>query len=682
MLRLPIKYFGVFIFWSVTFVYKIFYPLPKNVGDDIKSSPIDWKTKIRELNRIRLKNIQGVFWANAGAVFALLVAMISLVFSVFWAFSVYQTNEPNTVTNKPIFFLLSILLACFLTLLMTPIFVRQVTRNLPAKQFAEISISNLDPSAILIFVAYNMWLLCLRYLGAIKLSSPCIEENNQSYTLVDIEEDEFDGHAYDLMCASGDLKKFLQALQADIAQFKATYYNELNRCREIKLEATSKLGILKREFCHHILKFSPSMFEDRINTFKEDVDALLFILDSGQFQKLSFKLEFEDKLKEVFRIHHDIKHRRVRSLRQIVLFGEIHEYVIGLSSCTSTSQSLKIFSRGISSVTKKIDENTTERERKSIYDELTALLHRSKGHYGVDLLVSLENFYSRTEGQLDEEERESSLTPEILRSDKRMIPKLLYQIKYYEETNYNSRADLIFDGKALLQGLRNDLVVRYREAFPPMLEKFRESLNETSNGEGKGRNFILVFGYSRMVRNILKESAYTLRKYKYKVFVMKEGNTEMLDTRILRFELNDQKPNLRYRESFTASDLFFFRLLRPDDNLIMLAGAEAFSTEEFLLIHTNNYQKRVEKLIRSLEKQISNKPKPSIWIVAGDFKIYGQFPEPNTFFGNEFYSDHYDKVDLYDFSKQAEQGRFKLISNIQWSPLSEGEEFEVSARQD
>ena len=144
---------------------------------------------------------------------------------------------------------------------------------------------------------------------------------------------------------------------------------------------------------------------------------------------------------------------------------------------------------------------------------------------------------------------------------------------------------------------------------------------------------------------------------------MKEDGTTMLDTRKFRFELNDSKPNNNIRRTFTASDDFFYNMLNENDTLIMIAGAEAYCATNKLLLHTNNYQQKVESMISRLQNAGEAKPSPQIWILAGDYKIYKNFPEDeSSIFGGEFFSDHYDKVDLYDFSGFSDDD-LKIISN-------------------
>ncbi|MBK8195745.1 MAG: hypothetical protein IPK76_22040 [Lewinellaceae bacterium] len=153
------------------------------------------------------------------------------------------------------------------------------------------------------------------------------------------------------------------------------------------------------------------------------------------------------------------------------------------------------------------------------------------------------------------------------------------------------------------------------------------------------------------MKNTLLMNQDAIIEKKVKIFVMKEFNREMLDTRMLRFELNDSKRN-RIRYTFTGSDDLFKRLLKRNDVLIMMAGAEAYDLSGKRLFHTNNYQKRVEDFINFLKSNSMSKPSTSGLDCGGQQKIYDEFPyieSAQESYTGEFYADHYDKLDLYNF---------------------------------
>ena len=492
---------------------------------------------------------------------------------------------------------------------------------------------------------------------------------------------------------------FFSNLDKDINKFRQNYTKKISNAKSLKLEVTRLLDILPIEFSHHITKFSPHIFEQRIYTLVHSLSTVKYIFENikhPEIEKKSYCKELRKTIDEIHSIIYDIEYKRKKPLSQLIIFDEIHSYVIDMASITSTSKSLRIFTRGLSQLISKLgnDKNSDPHDFRyeSIkylkntyeYDPFIALLHRSKSHYGFDLLITLENYYKKN---LDLRVIEYQLLPKKLKDVydnatsinkdelflslkkekqkvalKTIVPKILYTIKnIYSSKNDKSKDDESNNNKVIskenlnkyidsfkepLKGIREDVASKHDAAMYTISGLFKEKFTKLINEKKNDSNiYILIFGYSSIVKRTLQNNNDLLSDNNVKIIVMKEDSHEMLDTRILRFELDSKN----VRNTFTGSDDFIKRLLGEKDLLVMMAGAEAFDVTNQRLFHTNNYQKRVENLILFFNNN-SNKPNPDLFVVAGNYKIYDKFPEPNNQeFGNEFFVDHYDKIDIYNF---------------------------------
>ena len=687
----------VFLVWRfkaiVGGIYLMLYPLKPDLKRQAKTLLKYKKTynrRKKQINKARVNNIMVTFWSHAGTVAALFVTLFAAFFSLFQSYQSWFSFD-NKNLEKFLIFILPLLLAYIVLIFATPRILRRIIGHLPSDTYANLSLGNLNPSEIITFLALKNWELCKAFVdevtirGVVKtkenrdedvlLNSDEVKKKKISdwYEIVnrrfddtnesenDIWNKEFDSKFSSGNEAEGDAKEEWLAIFNDLRnkalKFRADYYIRIENMKALKEETTRKLNILPIELCHHILQFSPSIFQVRVNNYISSIETIQYVLMNEDWGEES-KYVFSEVLREMFRIQEDIEFRRMRNLSQLIFFQNIHEYVIGLASATSTSQSLKIFARGLSSVLEK-DSSGYPRSENLVFREFEAMLHRSKAHYGFDLLISLENFY------------ESYYKDDTNRNG---IPKLLNNIKY-RQGSYIKRGEDKFekiseDDKKKLKGIREDIVMQYKGAMRTISDKFAMLFSDLiDKHKVKVRRidaniYLMIFGYSRIVKNILMRNSKLLVENKVKVFVMKENDTEMLDTRMLRFELNDRKEGEdgKVKYSFTASDEFFRSLLDKDDLLIMAAGVEAYDTTRNLLFHTNSYQKRVESLLGYLQSFQSGqgamamdkplKPMPEVFIFGGKYKVYKEFPDfrlSEDSAKKETFADHYDKVDLYNF---------------------------------
>ena len=600
--------------YLIRWLYIRYYKINPRLRKELKVLLGNTKERFSKINEVRTNNIVATFWSNAGTVVSLALAILSFIFSTLYAIEFPFANI--------LVVLIAFCSSLIITLLITPVLLRKIALSLPAESYAKISLSDIGQSQILTFVALKMWELCDDFDHEVRIPE-------RIKNCVDLTNDEFKSSAFSDISLEDRRELFLN-LQQTIKKYKSEYYKKLSNCRELKAETTKRLGILPREFSHHILKFSTSIFEIRVNRFQSNVESILYALNSETWGEDHFTKLIGGNVKEMMRIKKDITNRRKRALAQIIAYDGIHDNLIGLSSATSTSQSLNIFTRGLSEIAKNMADKGAK-DYKYNFLEFKSLLHRSKAHYGFDLLVTLENFYNVNYPKSSQSNAEP------------FVPDILQNIF---NCDWKESIKLEVNALSALKKMRENIIKTYFEVADTIVNNFERQI-EPLIKNCNGNVYFVIFGYSRMIRNTLQEKANFIKSNNIKTFVMKEDDELMLDTRMLRFELNDQKPNKHIRTTFTSSDHFFYSLVQKNDLIIMLAGAEAFDEKNKVLIHTNNYQLRVQKLIGQLQDD-PNRQNPEVFIIAEGYKIYNQFPN-NGIFTSEFYSDHYDKMDYYNF---------------------------------
>ncbi|WP_340066155.1 hypothetical protein [Ascidiimonas aurantiaca] len=673
-------------------------PISAEIKEKAKELLYDPDKRIKELNIIRFKNIITTIYYNTGALFGIFITVLSLFFAFFLAFVPIFKTWP---WEQRLLIVVIILILAFLVsfLCITAVF-RKMVEHLSPEEYADITISDLGESEILTIVSLKMYELCELFTSTVVIDAKLkklqkdINVTSKEVFAGTSENDEtelrYEKELDENLYINHELKPVIEKLYESVKTFIGRYYPLYYNTLALQNLATSRLKIQEREFSHHILKFSPAIFNSRVHTLQLSVDTLLYVITNpNDYDERSFKTLFNKHLGEINAIRDDIEENVKRSLLQLILFNDIHKYLVGVSSLVSTSRSLKIFLRGLSRTISKLDRRygkaETEKVKVQVKNEFESILHRSKAHYGMDLLISLENFYKV---------KEPVFTGRGA-GHKTAIPELLFRLKYPKRISEIAQVKiqnppdqnvpdyfykLVNPHKNDLKSLRRDMLDFSENDMDQMVVKFkRELLKRLEDLEDPNSKIHLcLFGYSRVVRDVLKKCIPRLEKellQKIEIFIFKDRRHKMIDTRIFRYELNDEKPHYNIRNTFTGSDDLLFSFVSAKDQFIFIAGAEAYCDERKTLFHTNPYQERIESFIQRLLRHTA-KPDPEVWVIANDYKVFkGSFPPNGSFlFRHEFTSDHYDFVDLYNFKdleievnrsgKKVSKGvKVRLISN-------------------
>lgn len=626
--------------------YVQLFELNEDLLDHIKNKTSDPEKRLSQINSIRTNNIVTTIWANTGTILGIIITLIGFLLTVLLA-AYIPINDPGNLNFKYFFFgsfAFLFVLIYIVLIYVVPYLINRIVFHLPPKDYADISLNSLDKSEMLTFVAMKMWDLCNDFKKSVYIPEELFELSHSK------DEHEFKEK---YIANKNKLKQCINSFSEEVNKHTAEHNKELNNCIALMQLAAQKLDIQERELCNHIFKFSPYVYRKRIDTLKSSTLVLNNIIHSHSYESENSVLAFSNNLDEIKRIRKGIRKYSMRSLEQMILYNEIHDCLIGMSSIISTSRSLRIFCRGISESLRSRKNNTTKTNSKIdvCVEKMLSILHRSKAHYGMDLLIVLENFYKK---KFDKSQ------PEYY------IPEAIYSMKYPKRSK-NKNLTGKYSGYSLSQivnqcqnelcQLNHHIIDKYPSAINSIYKEFSSALDGLTSQEG--RIYFCLFGYSRIVRNVLKEHVNKLEQKNIVSFVTKEDTNEMIDTQIYRYELNDEKPHRNLRKTFTASDDFFVRLINPKDKVVFIGGAEAFDEKNYKLLHTNNYQVRVSNLIKKITTD--GGVNSEIWIIAGDYKVFDGFPDEKSLFGNEFFCDHYDTIDLYDLMPYREN--VKLISN-------------------
>lgn len=613
------------VFSFINFLYVIIYKTDKEVINSIKIYVENGNDHLNLINKIKCSSTKNIIWLNTGTFFGILMS--------FWAFfvslelSIIGSIKEMTMLH----FVFAIVYAFLFVIVITPPIVKRILKNLSPKEYAIMAISNLNESEILISVSLHMNELCTRFINA---------TNEVKNVVLYVENEKLDSSR--LFQNINNFKEHLSLLKDSLHTFNTQNLSLYSQCVELKELAANILEIKEREFTHHVLQFSPVIFRQRLLLMMQYLENLdVFLNQSNQFENTE---GIEHCLNEINTIYQGVLKKRDNSIRQLILFPNIHYPLLRMASMLSSSKSLEFFIDGITMPIIRYETNPTKRNelnfQRQVFGELISLLHRSKAHYGMDLLLLLENYI-----------RKYQLDHKILDFFKHAL-RINVNYNNYTKCDHENLSQLILYNMKHVKNLRDMYFKTIHPTKSSLLSNFINSIN-TCNGEN---NLYCLVGYSRNVKQLLQS---TREYWKDKViFVLKDDRSKMLDTRIMRFELNSGINKIQ--NTFTASDSFLISLINTSNysNIIFITGTEAYFEKEKLLFHTNNYQKRIHFLLSECRVE---KEKFKFWVISEKWKIFETFPPISLKFGSEIVSDHYDNVDLYNFN--GWESRIKLITD-------------------
>jgi len=598
------------------FIYLQYYPLDKNLIKSIQDTyGKNAKTHIAKLNKIRVNNVKNVLWSNAGTVLALFLTILALLIAI------VPIPKIEKLEIKEISLINLVVVILFLIIL--PITLRRIINRLSPQQYAELSLSGLNQSEILSFIAYKNCMLCISLFKSININ----DSNLKIFEKINFGENilplDFEDDARNRQKLKSSSKLYMSSIEG----YFSRSYHEINKCKALKANAIKLLNILPTEFSHHTMKFSPYFFENHVIRLIRYFDSIYNEATNLTCSNLEINRLFE----KINASLDDIFLKRYSFLTQLIKFPSIHKVLIGMSSITSTSGSLKIFIQGLSdTVNHKKNENNMWRK-----ECFRALINRSKSHYGFDLLILLENYLLKRS--------------EFLGEDFKSIINALHAVKF-EKRDLDDNERVII--KNLSQDFRQYSNKSKKSLEVETLKDWDDNLSlffEQNESDELSRNYIIIIGYSRTAREFIQNLKAGLKEKNIIIFIIKENTDLMLDTRLLRHELNATRNGIKgIRQTFTGDDRMILNSIKKDDNVLFLAGAEAYDKKREKLYHTNKYEIRITSIISKLNERKVNL---RFYIVAQTYKVFKDLLKKENdeiTFRHEIFTDHYDKMDIYN----------------------------------
>jgi len=379
------------------------------------------------------------------------------------------------------------------------------------------------------------------------------------------------------------------------------------------------------------------MHRDRLQKYVQNWEDLLdfrSINPAGELQR------FVDLLDQNRSFINNTR-RRLKYQEQILANRDLHPYIVHLASMHSTSGSLQTYAEALRflAITGKeslrragSDQARNEVER-DIQDRFRFLYRKQRAHPGFDLHALLLSALRCMDHGPD------GLGP--LSGVRRVLLDL-------------DRARMALgSGSGVPSGLSADLLESFR-TLPARLaglvaasragisEGFKEVYDAWFADVPRAR-YVVSHGYSRTVLSVLKRSlppqedaAALPRLY----FVLSEKEEkESLDTRIMEYELKEDRNLRRFRNLAAGGEDHLLGLLGKGDAALILLGAECFDVER-RMVHPRGFGRGLGALLRELEKCGI----PSlVAVVAESYKRHSALLTADT----NFYGQHFDRIDLY-----------------------------------
>lgn len=675
--RKVLKQFERFCVFLLKRYYFQWYPLNENLGKALfgESNYEIPPAEVKEINNIRLKNVIATLLSQTGSLFALVITLFFGLASISFPGKVLKEilNEvigsgglilfdSDPISNETLASFLFFLASIWGFFKFSPLILRKVINHLSPEEYAKITIGSLTHGQLLTFLAYKNWGLIENLLKALELDR---EKPMEWWEL----EDKILKHTTEEDPIT-KIENYIDKLDA----YLDNHFKDIQHCIFMVRGSYERLGINKRELTNHILKFSPAMFYDNLNAVLRNLRTVkYFKLDENSTTVKKYYIQ------DFCYLIADVSSKRKRLLEELIFFKDTHKYIIGMSSHTSTSLSLKVFLRGISEVSKAYYEDKITHI--TYLKVLKSILHRSKAHCGVDLLISLESFerkyiLSEDLDNIKQEKDKKGSNDKKLQKDQKVNPtyiaSTLKSLRMYAKSvipNEDEMRKIAESLKELRQVYREKIHNTQEETIFVKFENAVKEAQATIEKENVAAYFI-IFGYSELVRQCLRKIADSINKSNIKVFILQDDGLKALDTRTFLFELNkDFKITERchqgppVRKSFTGKDAFIKTLVDKNDLVYFLAGAEVYDQERQKLLHTNRYQRRVEKLVEFFRKKLKGKKKPQMWVIAEKYKVYNDYPNDMPVFGDQFYQDYYETLDMYDLKKLFAEKNITLISD-------------------
>lgn len=665
------SYFGSLL--PIKFFYFIYFPVNANCRYDLKQMKFDHKIKqegvykitnhVENIKDLRFKNVRASILHSPASTFSIILSYIGFItsFIIFWLDRKEAINVP-LITLVIICF--SILLALILPL---PFYLRYYILNLPLEEYASLIKSTLNESEMISHISYKIYEVCnLFEKETIWLKNNNYLINKEASLLFYKESEE--------LKVTNDLKKDLEARVSGIEKNAKNLQRlllalqiierDLQRISILISSLSMRLKVSEVELCEHLFQFSPTMYKAWSKKFTDNLSVAIDLKsffpnkESQNYAADSIKTHALDRIRSLLFECNRFVDRNIAFKRfqcQNLAFRDMHSNVIGFMTNKSSCEAVKIYIKALrdifNSLEDQLDKKSDNFNKDCFIEKFKYIFFKRKAHAGLDLHFSAERLLN------------DMIQQDVIKNDQ---IKSCFNIRFLED---NLKSNDMQKAEELYLKITSEVsnLIQFYTYTVPYIEKcrqnvrskFLEKLNEFIPNKKGETIYLITFGYSKIVRDVIK---YAIPKYaakeikKLRIIIFLSESESTIDARLIKYNLTEEK-NSGYQDALVSNPEFLLPLLTKDSRLIILIGAEAFD-EQKRIIRTNEYKSCFKKFLfeamkivegvninsQYFQKEALNEAKKiKVWVCAESFKQNKDLSEIQ-----EFFDDQYEKVEMYE----------------------------------
>lgn len=520
--------------------------------------------------------------------------------------------------------------------------IHRVIRYFTPEEYAEVFLNNLSGSQMLTFLACEYLWLCERF-EIFLTKSESYSLMLDGYSVIGdghdvLEIDGYQNRLDDWLCNDVALK----ALE-DLKVYQTELEVDVMNCVALQRLLIERAMVQERELLHHILKFSTDILVARVDGLVHDLESVV-PRNRLMIQYVPSRLDrvaLHKSLIKTRQMQLEFRTKRIPRLESIILWEDLHETIMGMASLSSTAWSFGNFrARLIEVGNNLLDSGNDVRRSRACLLRMWTLLSSSKAHFGIDMMIHLEKF-CQVRGNTTEVRTDLAA---LLRVTKTLDSIDQHQLPYSNlQGDRFQRYVEIAKKMNQLEQESTDIV----HGAPDMLgENFLRELHRVNSNSSEGILYLVVFGYSASVLKCMEYSGKFLKSIKARIFLFGEANYGNFNTKLMRYELHNLSREMQSVSTFIGADQFFLSQINSGDRVLLVAGTEVFDLQMQRLYHTTGCQSRLEWLVKKLraKKEVLFET----WVIASDYKVYQSFPDTLSEFGEEFFRDHYLRMEVFD----------------------------------
>ena len=669
------------IMFPVQLLYFFYFPnnakVRKELAKDqycykvLKNGRYVYADHLKTLRHIRFKNIRASALHSPASTLSIILSYIGFMVSIVIYFLPLNTN----LFQNPDFWHV-LLTASFLLLLPIPVYLRLYILNLPLEEYGSIHRSHLTVSEMLCMTSYKIielslafdeevaWLFreglladskdnkaCYNAEGKFRMPPEMMERMKQNLSRIS-----------DCSNRLNRLSVKLQSLERDVQRIGVLIANLAKR-----------LKVPEIELCEHIFQFSPTQFKEQTAKFSSNLQVAIGFIScfpedlTRSYAGDSLLNSMFDRILSLLYECHRFYRRNQKIIGyqyQNIAYRDLHEAVVGFAAEKSSCEAAKMYTRALSDTFHKyyVSEKKHICTKECFFTKIKYLYHKRKAHVGIDLHFSV---FRLMEDMIEKKEMKEW--------DHDMVEALraFFDVETFKQTFEKNGGDL--DGFIAKTNQVMTKMIQFYTLTIPYIEKcrtkirgqFEERYLDYFRGMDDGRQlYIITFGYSKVVRDIIKytiprmvkslygeETIENMERFKVVIFMPEDEGR--LDSRAIKYYLTEERQRA-YLPVMISDPEFILPLLNDASKILVLMGAETFDAKG-RAVRTSMYKNDLCKFLHAAVPIVSGGR--SGWDKTDDIKKVDEVKivvcaEPykkNLDLSRieRYFDDRYEKVEVY-----------------------------------